>query len=135
MASEPSEGRARVRINGKDYVILANEEYERLAGLAKVGEMPALPRPDEEGNYPAVEYLRASIARNVVGERAKLNLTQRELAKLAGVRVETLCRIETGKHTASTATVDRLDRALKRAAQDKTERERKKAPRRRRSAS
>jgi transcriptional regulator with XRE-family HTH domain len=78
--------------------------------------MPPLPEPDEEGNYPAIEYLRASIARNVVRERVEAGLTQRELAKLSGVRVETLCRIETGKHTASTATIDKLDRALKAAA-------------------
>ena len=39
-------------------------------------------------------------------------LTQRELAKLAGIRHETLCRIESGKHTPSMASVTRLERAL-----------------------
>jgi DNA-binding XRE family transcriptional regulator len=135
MTSEPSGDRARIRLSGRDYVILSIEDYERLTGLAKVAEMPALPEPDDDGNLPAIDYLRASIARNVVSERVKLKLTQRELARLAGVRVETLCRIETGKHTASTATIDRLDRALKRAASEGAARERKKATRRRRSAS
>jgi DNA-binding XRE family transcriptional regulator len=125
----------RVQLDGRDYVILAREEYERLAGLAKVAEMPALPEPDEEGNYPAVEYARASIARSLVRERVEAGLTQRELAKLAGVRFETICRIETGRHTASTATVTKLDQALRRAAQEKAARQRKKAPKRRRSAS
>jgi DNA-binding XRE family transcriptional regulator len=129
------EGRANVRLGGRDYVILAREEYERLTGLAKVEGMPALPKPDEEGNYPAVEYARASIARSILRERVEAGLTQRELARLAGVRLETICRIETGKHTASTATITKLDQALKRAAREKAERERKKAPRRRRSAS
>lgn len=135
MTSEPMEGRANVRLGGRDYVILAREEYERLTGLAKVEGMPALPKPDEEGNYPAVEYARASIARSILRERVEAGLTQRELARLAGVRLETICRIETGKHTASTATITKLDQALKRAAREKAERERKKAPRRRRSAS
>lgn len=122
-----------VKLDGREYVILARDEYDRLAGLARVAELPALPGTDEEGNYPAVEYARASIARDVVRERAKLGLSQRELARQAGVRVETLCRIETGKHTASTATLTKLDRALKQAAHDKSAR--KRAPRRRRNAS
>ena len=123
-----------MKIDGRDYVILAREEYERLAGLAKVAGLPALPEADEEGNYPAVEYARASIARSIVRERVEAGLTQRELARLAGVRVETICRIETGKHTASTATITKLDQALRRAAKDKRTRPHR-APKRRRSAS
>jgi ribosome-binding protein aMBF1 (putative translation factor) len=119
-----------VKLDGREYVILAREEFDRLTGLARVAEMPAVPTPDAEGNYPAVEYARTSIARDVVRERVELGLSQRDLAHLAGVRVETLCRIETGKHTASTATLAKLDRALKKAAGTKA-----KAPKRRRSAS
>jgi ribosome-binding protein aMBF1 (putative translation factor) len=118
-----------VRLDGREYVILAREEFDRLTGLAKVAEMPALPEPDQDGNYPAVEYARASIARDLVRERAELGLSQRDLARLASVRVETLCRIETGKHTASTATLAKLDRALQRA------KEKAKVPKRRKSAS
>lgn len=43
-------------------------------------------------------------------------LNQKELAALVGVRVETLCRIETGKHTPSIETIQSIDRALKQAA-------------------
>lgn len=122
-----------VRLDGREYVILARDEYDRLAGLAKVGEMPGLPEADDDGNYPAVEYARASIARDVVRQRAELGLSQRDLARLAGVRVETLCRIETGKHTASTATLAKLDRALKRTEENGPQP--KKASKGRRSAS
>jgi len=122
-----------VRLDGREYVIVARDEYERLAKLAKVAEMPGIPQADEEGNYPAVEYARASIARDVVRQRVALGLNQRNLARLARVRVETLCRIETGKHTASTATLAKLARALERAGKEGTER--KRAPKRRRSAS
>lgn len=122
-----------VKLDGREYVILARDEYDRLTGLARVAEMPALPEPDADGNYPAVDYARASIARDVVRERAELGLSQRDLARLAGVRVETLCRIETGKHTASTATLAKLDRALARAG--KEAKEPKKTAKRRRTAS
>lgn len=106
----------RVNLEGREYVILARDEFDRLAGMARVAEAPGLPEPDAHGNYPAVEYARASIARGIMRERASLGLSQRELARLAGVRVETLCRIETGKHTASTATIAKVDRALKAVA-------------------
>ncbi len=125
-----------IQVDGRDYVLVPRDEYERLTKLAKVGEMPSLPRADAAGNYPAVEYLRASIARNIVGDRVKAGLSQRELARVAGVRVETLCRIETGKHTASTATIDKLDRALKRAGKVKSARaDAPRVAKRRRSAS
>ena len=103
---------ARLRIDGRDYVVVARSEYERLRGLARVAEVPRLPEPDEHGNLPAVEYARASIARDIVLGRARLGLTQRELAQRARVRVETLCRIETGKHTPSVATIVKIERAL-----------------------
>ncbi len=115
MSTDPMEKMTRFRLDGCDYVILPREEYERLLGLARVAKMPARPQRDEKGNYPAIEYARTSIARDIVRERAEAGLTQRDLARLAGVRVETLCRIETGKHTASKATIAKLDRALRRA--------------------
>lgn len=104
-----------IHLDDQTYVILKREEYERLATLAKSGELPALPDPDEEGNYPAAEYARVSLARKVLRQRAEAGLEQRELAELAGVRVETLCRIEKGKHTPSVPTIEKIDRALKRA--------------------
>lgn len=104
-----------VKLDGKEYVILAREEFERLRRRSKAAELPPLPGPDAKGNYPAIEYARASIARSIIRDRSEAGLSQRELAKLAGVRVETLCRIETGKHTPSLASIDKIDRALKQA--------------------
>src|SRR5438105_15184706 len=105
-----------VRIGNEEYVIVSRKAYDRLIRLAEVAELPTLPRPDKRGNYPAVDYARASLARNIIRDRVNAGLTQRELARLAGIRVETLCRIETGKHTATVPTIEKIDRALRRAA-------------------
>ena len=78
-------------------------------------ELPPLPEPDAHGNYPALDYARASIARDINRERRALGITQEQLAKLSGVRQETICRLETGLHSPTVGTVERIDRALKRA--------------------
>jgi len=106
------ENAKHVELEGRRYVILARAEYDRLLGLAKVAKMPPLPEPDAEGNYPAVEYARASIARSIVRDRVELGLTQRDVARLAGIRFESLCRIETGKVSPNSATLAKIDGAL-----------------------
>jgi ribosome-binding protein aMBF1 (putative translation factor) len=111
-----------ILLEGKPYVVLPRDEFDRLSTLAKAGELPPLPKPDAQGNYPAVEYARASLARKIIRDRVAAGLSQRELATKAGVRVETLCRIETGKHTPSVPTVDKLDRALRRYAKSRNKR-------------
>lgn len=107
-----------ILLEGKPYVVLPRDEYDRLTALAKAGELPPIPPPDAQGNYPAVEYARASLARKIIRDRVAVGLSQRELSLRAGIRVETLCRIETGKHTPSVPTIDKLDRALKQAARE-----------------
>jgi DNA-binding XRE family transcriptional regulator len=74
--------------------------------------MPELPPNDANGLYPAREFARVSMVRKVITARAELGLTQRELAKRAGIRVETLCRLESGQTVPSLATVQKLERAL-----------------------
>jgi DNA-binding XRE family transcriptional regulator len=101
-----------VTLAGQRFVIVPEAEFRRLAG--DVGEIPLPPR-DAHGNYPAAEALQVSIARSILRQRRAAGLTQVELARLAGIRVETLNRIEKGKHAPSVATVGRIDRALARA--------------------
>lgn len=72
-----------------------------------------LPQPDAQGNFPAVEYAKASLARKIIRDRVAVGLSQRKLAELAGISFEHLCRIETGKHPPGVATIDKIDRALK----------------------
>lgn len=105
-----------VVLDGKPYVVLPRDEYDRLITLAKAADLPPLPEPDADGTYPAVEYARASLARKIIRDRVAVGLNQQQLAERAGVAVEHLCRIERGKHTPTLGTIDKIDRALKRAA-------------------
>jgi DNA-binding XRE family transcriptional regulator len=72
-----------------------------------------LPKPDRKGNYPAVEFGCATIAREIIRDRVRAGLSRKELAKLAGIRAETLCRVETGRHLPSVPTIEKIDAALK----------------------
>ena len=103
---------AHVKLDGRDYVIVPRDEFDRLVSLARVGEMPSVPGADAEGNFAALAYGRASIAREIVRRRALLGMSQRALASEAGIRFETLCRIETGKSSPNSATMTKIDRAL-----------------------
>lgn len=108
MAKHPT-----ITIEGKSYVLLPREEYERLVTLAKAAELHPLPEPDAKGNYTAVEYATAGLARKIIRDRAAAGLTQRKLAELAGTSFENLCRIETGKQVPSVPTIEKIDRAIK----------------------
>jgi ribosome-binding protein aMBF1 (putative translation factor) len=57
---------------------------------------PHLPEPNAEGNYPA-EVLRIDLAIDILRHRRRLGLSQAELARRAGVRPESLNRIELGR--------------------------------------
>lgn len=94
---------------GERFVIMPEADFLRLTGEPPE---PALPAPNERGNYPALESMRALLAIDVVRSRRALGWSQAELARRAGVRPETLNRIEQGKHAPSVSTIDKLDRAL-----------------------
>ncbi len=106
-----------VTVKGKRMVMLDEAAYETLLRKADVWE-PDLPTPDAEGYYPALEALAVLQARDILRARRKLGLSQAELARRAGVRAETLNRIEHGKNKPSVPTIAKIDRALKEAAAD-----------------
>jgi DNA-binding XRE family transcriptional regulator len=111
-------GLQRIEVEGKRFVLLPESEYDRLcreAGEAVATadeELPALPKPDKKGRFPALEYARMSLARDLIRDRKGTGLSQQRLADLAGIRQETLSRIETGKHTASPRTVNKIMRVI-----------------------
>lgn len=108
--------------NGKRFVMVEERQWRRMRRLAAQVEaaghasLPEYPPSDEHGNRPAVAYARVSIARKIIAARKAAGLSQEHLAKLAGIRQETLCRLENGKHSPTIRTVDKIDRALKQAA-------------------
>jgi DNA-binding XRE family transcriptional regulator len=111
-------GLQRIEVEGKRFVLLEETEYERLcrdAGTAaKVGDedLPPLPKPDKNGRLPALEYARVALARDLIRARKGAGLSQQRLADLAGMRQETVSRLETGKYTARPGTVDKMMRAI-----------------------
>ena len=110
-----------VQVKGQPFVLIEPAELRRLEQLAARVEtadagLPSWPPPDAAGQRPAVAFARISVARSIVTERKALGLTQQSLAKLAGVRQETLSRLESGKHSPTVRTVEKIDRALQRAA-------------------
>lgn len=111
----------RIEVAGQRFVLLPEAEYDRLCAKASEAvplnddELPPMPKPDKNGCFPAVEYARTSLARDIIRDRRAAGLTQQELAKLAGTRQETISRIESGNYSASHKTIDRIDRALNKA--------------------
>ena len=105
-------------IHGKRCVAIEESELRRLERLARRAEspMPSLPAADAKGNRPALDYIRCSVAREIIAERRALELSQTQLAELAGLRQETLSRLESGKHSPTVRTVEKIDQALKRYA-------------------
>ena len=104
---------ATLNMGGKTFVLVPKSEYRRMTAGRTV--MPNFPAADAEGNFPALQSGRVSIAREIIRRRQAVELSQKDLAAAAGVRVETLNRIERARVTADTATIVKIDRALKRA--------------------
>jgi len=101
-----------VTLGGERFVILPEADYRQL--VEETWE-PSLPSPDVRGNYPAVEAARVLLARKIIRRRRAIGLTQAVLAKRAGVRAETLSRLEHAKHSPNVATVDKIVRTLEQA--------------------
>lgn len=102
-----------LELAGKRWAIMSEKDYKRLAAHAsEKSDWPDLPKPDAEGNYPAAEYARASLARKIIKARRQAGLSQVELARRAAIRPETLNRIEKGKTTPDTATIAKIEHAL-----------------------
>src|SRR5207302_4007334 len=68
----------RVTVKGKRMVMLEEADFDRLMYKADEWE-PLMPEPDADGNYPALEALRVSLARKIIRDRRRLGLTQADL--------------------------------------------------------
>jgi DNA-binding XRE family transcriptional regulator len=116
MTTRPAR-RNTVTVNGRRFVLVAEDELKRLERIAAQADTaravpPPFPPADARGNRPAAEYIQVSIARSIHRQRTALGLSQQELARLAGVRQETISRLESGKHSPTVRTVERIERVL-----------------------
>ena len=97
-----------ITIQGKRFVVIPEKEYMQLTD-----RLPELPEPDSQGRRPAVAAARAIMARQLISERQEAGLSQAELAKRAGLRQETISRIESGKVTPTVRTMEAIDKVLR----------------------
>lgn len=107
----------RVELDGVRYVIVRESIFEYLcekAGIDQRDEAASAP-PLE----PALGLDRATLAEKLVRQRQAAGLSQVELARRAGVRPETLNRIERGRTTPDFATVRKLVMAIDAAEREK----------------
>ena len=122
-ASKTAKKKARPQIGEGTYRRLRAENARLRSQLKKRPklledgdpDLPTMPHADENGYYPAIETARVIIARQIIRGRKAAGWTQAELAARAGIRQETISRIETGKHSPGLKTMAKIDRALKRA--------------------
>jgi len=99
-----------LKVDDKELVVLTREAFDEL--MEKAGVLPPYPPVSKRGGYPATETLNVSIARSIITRRIRAGLTQKELARRSGVRLETICRIEGGKQKPVQETILRLEKAL-----------------------
>ena len=104
-------------IGGRRFVVVPEDEFKRLTSGAfgSSDGLPPLPRADSRGNVPAIAYARAGLARKLILGRRAAGWSQAELARRAGIRTETVNRIERGKNTPDVRTFAKLERALRKA--------------------
>jgi DNA-binding XRE family transcriptional regulator len=95
-----------VELDGVRYVILRESLFERLCKLGQVD--CGFASGDTTAPAAGLDLDRASLAERLVLRRRAAGLSQIELARRAGVRPETLNRIERGRTTPDFATVRKL---------------------------
>jgi len=70
----------------------------------------------------ALAYATVSIAKDLRRQRLAAGLTQADVSRRAGVRVETVSRLENGRGNPTVATVSKIVRAINRASRPKARR-------------
>lgn len=105
----------RVELDGVSYVILRASVFEALC--CKAGLEAACVGSAQDALSPGLDLDRASLAEKLVRRRRTAGLSQAELARRAGIRPETLNRIERGRTDPDFATVRKLVIAMNDAEQ------------------
>jgi DNA-binding XRE family transcriptional regulator len=107
----------RVELDGIRYVILRESLFDQLC--QQVGMPQGRFVSADDTPAPGFELDRASLAERLVRRRGAAGLSQAELARRAGIRPETLNRIERGRTTPDFATVRKLVVAINAAERER----------------
>jgi len=99
----------RVELDGVRYVIVREALFERLCEMAGIDRCRSDPGEELAAGF---DLDRASLAEKLVRRRRAAGLSQAELARRAGIRPETLNRIERGRTTPDFATIRKLILAM-----------------------
>jgi len=105
-----------VELDGVRYVIVRESLFDRIC--KKAGVEVTQDASVEGTNEPAFDMDGTSLAIKLTRRRKAAGLSQAELARRAGIRPETLNRIERGRTTPDFATVRKLVVAMNAAEQE-----------------
>ena len=109
----------RLELDGIRYVILRETVFDRLCQKAGVDQVQ---EASSEGSAASsLDLDGTSLAAKLLRRRQAAGLSQAELARRAGVRPETLNRIERGRTTPDFATVRKLVVAMNAAELEGTD--------------
>ena len=95
-----------LKIAGTRYVVIKEAEYRKL--LHNSGSTRTAPDGRKVETVNALEFAARSIAKKISALRVKAGLTQLALARKAGVRPETISRIERGKANPTAETLRKI---------------------------
>ena len=101
----------RIKLGGIEYVIVRASEFDRLCAMAESRTTPGVAK-----GLSSWVADGGALARRMAQRRRKAGLSQAELARRAGVRPETLNRVERGKVTPDFATIRKLVVAIEQHA-------------------
>jgi DNA-binding XRE family transcriptional regulator len=100
----------QVELDGMRYVIIRASLFEKICHRAGISFPSAL--DEEKAISPGFELDRATLAEKLMRRRRASGLSQADLARRAGIRPETLNRIERGRTTPDFATIRKLVEAM-----------------------
>ena len=101
---QPKTAYQRVRLDGRWYIIVAEDEFRALAQARGSGK--------KRDPLDVMTDSDQRLADRLLQRRRESGLTQKDLARLADIRVETLNRIEKGRTTPDFRTIRKLVNAM-----------------------
>lgn len=100
-----------VVMDGRKYVMVPRDDWERIVKHLPDPDLLPEPAPNADGSF-SPEHVKVMLCNKVIQQRKNAGLTQAQLAKRAGIRIETISRLESGKHIPSVRTMEKIEAAI-----------------------